>query len=629
LEAGMKEIPKMKVDEFVKRLRQRIDYPDYKMTFFIGAGCSVTSGIPTASSLVKEWLKRLWKIKVGESIEYEVWLKKYLPDFREEKTALYYGKVIEDLFIEPIDRQEEWLKLTSGRDPGFGYAVLAQLIAKDEYCRHCNHILTTNFDDLIADALYLYTRKKPLVISHESLLDFARTSSIRPTVIKLHGDVRLEMKNTPEETKNLTKKMSNTFNELLKDRGLIFIGYGGNDDSIYKALSNLPSSSLPNKVFWIGKTLPEDKLYEWLKRDGKTTWVEHFDFDELMLLFLNEFNLEHPKQDRFETLFESYKTTFEKLQKGIESKPEKEKKPFDDALDKAIEKSTDWWAVQLEANKHEKTNPGKADIIYQKGIEKFPQSFGLLGNYANFLKNIRKDYDQAEKYYRLALEKDPNHATNLGNYANFLKNIRKDYDQAEKYYRLALEKDPNHANNLGNYANFLDNICKDYDQAEKYYRLALEKDPNHANNLGNYTLFLYDIRKDYDQAEKYFRLALEKDPNHVANLGNYANFLKNIRKDYDQAEKYYRLALEKDPNHATNLGNYAGLLLGLGREEGFLYLNNSLNISKNESPSQIYYLECLFYQYAHLEAISERKEALKKSNSLWLTEFVPLAGIYP
>ena len=46
----------------------------------------------------------------------------------------------------------------------------------------------TNFDDMVADALYLYTQKKPLVMVHESLASFVDTGRTRPTVLKLHGD---------------------------------------------------------------------------------------------------------------------------------------------------------------------------------------------------------------------------------------------------------------------------------------------------------------------------------------------------------------------------------------------------------------------------------------------------------
>ena len=93
--------------------------------------------------------------------------------------------------------------------------------------------------------------------------------------------------------------------------------------------------------------------------------------------------------------------------------------------------------------------------LFKQGLEATQDAVPLLGNYANFLADQRKDYERAEEYYLKALAADPNHASTLGNYANFLKNQRKDDARAEEYYLKALAADPNHANNLGNYVQFL------------------------------------------------------------------------------------------------------------------------------------------------------------------------------
>jgi tetratricopeptide (TPR) repeat protein len=96
-----------------------------------------------------------------------------------------------------------------------------------------------------------------------------------------------------------------------------------------------------------------------------------------------------------------------------------------------------------------------------------------LGNYANFLKDIRKQYDEAQKYYLKALEIDPEKATINGNYANFLFDIKKQYDEAQKYYLKALEIDPENADINGNYAKHLI-ICNKRDEAIEYINRAFE-----------------------------------------------------------------------------------------------------------------------------------------------------------
>ncbi|MEJ2069270.1 MAG: tetratricopeptide repeat protein [Syntrophobacterales bacterium] len=129
--------------------------------------------------------------------------------------------------------------------------------------------------------------------------------------------------------------------------------------------------------------------------------------------------------------------------------------------------------MELEARKFKKSDPNRAKSIYEEGLKQFPDHPDLLGNYAVFLKNIRKDYEAAEEYYSRALEADPKDANNLGNYAVFLKNIRKDYEAAEEYYSRALEADPNHANNLSNYAGFL--LGRGDSEGLKFLKQALKK----------------------------------------------------------------------------------------------------------------------------------------------------------
>jgi len=553
---------KMSGEEFAHLLKEVSGSNDRRYALFLGAGCSTSSGIPDAAGLVRDrWLPRLRDRRARHRTDLDVWAKeefKYDP----RNPAASYGTVMEELFFEPAERQLELESLCDGRFPGFGYAALATLVAREG--GHFNVILTTNFDDLMADALYLFTAARPLVIQHESLASYIRPTRTRPLVVKLHGDHRLAPHNTPDETSRLKEDIERQVHAVLHDRGLIFVGYGGRDEGIRKMLEALPAEALQWGVFWASDREPAGPMREWLaSRNAK--WVCQGDFDELMLLVRDAFNLPHPNSKRFDDVFEGYFNTYKKLSAPIASRPDTG--PATKALKEAVKRTdqafTDWWAVQIAADRVKESDPERADAIYQEGLKQFPGCGPLLGNYAIFLTEIRKDYDRAEDFFRRAINADPNHATNLGNYAIFLKNIRKDYDRAEEYYRRAIDADPNDADYLGNYALFLDDIRKDYDRAEEYFRRAIDADPNHADYLGNYALFLDDIRKDYDRAEEFYRRAIDADPNHANNLGNYALFLDDIRKDCDRAEEFYRRAIDADPGHAGRLGNYAVFLTNI------------------------------------------------------------------
>ena len=643
------KLKEMEVREFVRRLKDLIEKcEDSNFVFFIGAGCSVSSGISDAGTLVKSWLPGLKKLKTGDEEGYEKWTKELYNGYQEDKPALIYGRVIEDLFPTSPQRQREIERITEGKDPGFGYSVLSQFMTNSVYGSHCNVLLTVNFDDLLADALYLYTKKKPLVISHEALVGFVRVTRTRPLVIKLHGDARLEPKNTEQETKELSQSVKKALKSLLSDRGLIFIGYGGNDKSIAEILNDLPADSLPWGIYWIGNNIPNSDLGKWLRK-RKAIWVKHRDFDELMLLILNEFSLKHPDNKRFEKLINTYQETFKKLKTQIDIKAETpEKKLLEDAVEKATSKVDSWWSLSLKAENYKKTNIEKAEKIYQEGLKRFSDNNYFLTNYAIFLDEIRKDHDKAEEYFRKALKIEPDNANTLSNYAVFLHRGRKDYDKAEEYYKKALKIEPDNANTLTNYALLLGRIRKDHDKAEEYFRKALKIEPDNANTLSSYAVFLHRGRKDYDKAEEYYKKALKIEPDDAAVLTNYAVFLRRIRKDNDKAEEYFRKALKIEPDNAavlTNyallldeirkdydkaeeylrkalkiepqndniLSNFAGFLLSQGKyKEGFNILQRVLKLT--DEP--ILLLECSFYQYAHTKDGNIRKRSLTKIKKL-------------
>ena len=169
--------------EFVRRIKESMDYEDSKFAFFLGAGASISSGIPGAATLVRDWLPRLKNLKTGSEENILEWAEKEFQDYSDDDAAIFYGQVIEELFDTAQKRQREIERLIERKDPAFGYAVLAQLVSHERYGPHCNIVLTTNFDDLVADALYLYTNKKPLVITHDSLVGFVRVTGTRPLVL--------------------------------------------------------------------------------------------------------------------------------------------------------------------------------------------------------------------------------------------------------------------------------------------------------------------------------------------------------------------------------------------------------------------------------------------------------------
>jgi hypothetical protein len=166
-----KPLPTISAHEFARRFARGVREHQQSFTWFLGAGCSISSGIMDAGGLVDKWLLELHELQDSSEQSFEAWRQNKFPTYDPNNRAMLYASAFESRHPFPADRQREIEMICAKGEPGYGYATLAQLLSHAEYGRFCNTVLTTNFDDQIADALYLYGERhaRPLVITHESL----------------------------------------------------------------------------------------------------------------------------------------------------------------------------------------------------------------------------------------------------------------------------------------------------------------------------------------------------------------------------------------------------------------------------------------------------------------------------
>ena len=491
----MKEITlKRFIAHFGENLRK-----EKRFCFILGAGASKTSGIPTGGELVQQWIKEL---KESDEEDLRKWLKEKA--INEDDLASHYSDIFDKRFeFSKKDGFAFLEKAMEGVEPSCGYSVLAQILANGKH----NIVITTNFDSLTEDALFIYTQKKPLVIGHASLADYISTNLTRPIIIKIHHDLFFSPKNGVDDVGCLDKNFSKNLKDIFKYYTPLVIGYGGNDGSLMSFLEEL--DHFEESIFWfyIEGNRPKERIINLIKKvSGKFVPIKGF--DDLMIQLGDKLELQ-----KLDTEIEKIaKNRADNYRKQIENitkdTTDTETKEAMTSITSRGEKT--WWNYELLAS--DEKDKDKANEIYLQGIEKFPVSSELLNNYANFLKRIRKKYDEAEKYYLKALEISPEYAVINVNYALLLKDIKKQCDDAEKYYLKALKTAPENAFINGSYANFLCDIRKLYDEAEKYHLKALKLEPGDANIHGNYAKLLIICNKR-DEAIEYINKAFELNKN--------------------------------------------------------------------------------------------------------------------
>ena len=298
--------------EFVRRLKHSVVSHDSKIVWFLGAGCSVSSGVEDAGALTQRWLRELKYLETGDEDELEQWAEARFPAYDRDDPAAAYIQVHEALFYTDQDQQREQEALALDGQPGFGYATLAQLLTHERWGERCNTVITTNFDDLAADALYFYSQRKPQVLTHESFDRHVQVSDARPTIVKLYGDAHLSSEYLDGNRRLLRTDVKNRLRALATECTLVFVGYGGRDDCILDLFEEMPLGAPSGGVFWVNDKAPGKSMAGWLE-DRRAIWAQNDSFDDLMYLLRREFELGHPRIDRFDQILQKYDEQYRAL----------------------------------------------------------------------------------------------------------------------------------------------------------------------------------------------------------------------------------------------------------------------------------------------------------------------------
>lgn len=553
------------------------DKPKYAL--LIGAGCSYKSNIPlgggvidicqklsyfknevqNSSDKVKEFLAK-GDVKIIDGFIDENGHSEGLKKFIEDKQTILKEKVLaakeaeekklkeftaqaewdeyEDVLTEdakygfwmdefdnsPKERQRLIESIIENKEPGGAYILLAYLIERGIF----TNILTTNFDDLINDALLYYTNTKCRFYADDEISQFISVYSAKPNIIKLHGDYRFaNMRNTTNETVQLSKNLELKMGELLQNFNVVVVGYNGSDHSIMNALIKVKSSNY--QLLWCGMNENEVhwRVAHLINNTDNSYFVKINGFDEMMGQLYPHCkkgepqNLEKKARERqgnVDTLLQQFKADFNQSN-------------VDDTVKAAFNKS-----------KH-------IDDLLNKGYAAIQD----------------KQYAKAIDYYNEVIDLDPKNASAYNNRGVAYDNTGK-VENAFEDYSTAIELDPGYSLAYSNRGiRHADN--GDYEKAIADYTKGIEynssddiiyKDRANAYiKLGNYQ----KAQADYEMASRL----KPSDSVYINGLAHTTRLIGN----YTQALDILLPVISSHPDDAYMHNTLAEVYAALNNKEGF------------------------------------------------------------
>ena len=284
----------LSLDAFVRSIGIRRTIP---IAFFVGAGASISSGIPSAQMCIWEWKRSIFLTNnpgledqfselslPGIRRRIQQWIdgQGYFPPSDEPDE---YGSYIQHCFPIAEDRRAYFQDKTRRARPHVGYMLLCHLAETN----HIRTVWSTNFDGLVARAAASFNLT-PLEVgidSQQRLTHALSQGELR--CISLHGDYRYDaLKNTAAELQTEEAALRNSLIEETRTTPLIVVGYSGRDRSVMDALHAAYSKPGTGILYWcgLGDVIPNSRVAALIRsaRDhGRHAYyVPTHGFDDLM-----------------------------------------------------------------------------------------------------------------------------------------------------------------------------------------------------------------------------------------------------------------------------------------------------------------------------------------------------------
>ena len=298
----------------------------------LGAGASVTSGVPLAGNTAMQALRWAMAMQRGGDPKDPRIRDADVKVFLENQTWYDPGIGTEDLYQNalqlvnsPRELRRDFLIdiLNTVSEPSSGYKELAALVKRG----YIKTILTTNFDDRFETA---YGSGPIIKVANRLEFRSISTSPLYPQLIYLHGKAEHYMdRNTSGEVEELDDELVRRLSPILRDHPLIVIGYRGAEPSIMRdlILNQIDEGeSFKQGIFWcivenLENYSPPELVSELAhKIPDNFAAVEIEGFDELVS-DLSKICLEHPPKENTPVGADAHKGGTFDMQKASEADP--------------------------------------------------------------------------------------------------------------------------------------------------------------------------------------------------------------------------------------------------------------------------------------------------------------------
>lgn len=560
-----------------------------RFCFILGSGASVESGIPSGNTFEMQWMnclmgqmddrgmpamdaeetRRIAKILHAEKkIEFplekieQAWLSAKA-EGKSIPSKFYFDIYKLRFHANPHQGYSYLEKIMERCEPSLGYHTLAKLLTENNLN---NLVITTNFDSLVEDALFLYTDKKPLVVGHESLADYMDANIQRPIVAKVHRGLMYAPFNSPETTSELKAEWQRALSYALNTYTPIVIGYAGGDHSLMSFLED-EATTIRNSVYWcyLGKPalsdLPEEGIRQFVeKRDGYFVAIDGFDalmveigktlYGDAIRPSVTEKRLKEKHDRRVRQYNEQWDNLNSKpgiqevLQEmNAEEKREEEQREKEQAL-------TAWDHIRRGLRAKDEGRNEDAIQEYTKAIEIDPRSAAAYNNRGNVYGDLEQ-YEKAIEDYNKAIELEPDDALAYNNRGIIYDDLEQ-YEKALEDYNKAIELDPGYADAYSNRGVTYKKL-KQYEKAISDYDKAIELNPGYVEAYSNRGI-VYEHLEQYEKAIKDHDKAIELDSYYSLAYNNRGIVYDDLEQ-YEKALEDYNKAIELDPDYAIAYNN--------------------------------------------------------------------------